>query len=146
MGVHSSRGDAGTQGRGASSCPKDMAELVALIVDAGAAFGVLLRTLIRDELAQRAPSASSGPDQPRPTVPRMREDLLSTTAAASHAGVTPGTIRSWVKSGKLRGYRAGRLLRIRLGDLEDLLASGRAGNVVDLDAEARRILAGARRR
>jgi excisionase family DNA binding protein len=46
---------------------------------------------------------------------------ISTARAASLAGVTPSTIREWVKQGKLRGYRAGRLVRVSRAELEFFL-------------------------
>ena len=56
------------------------------------------------------------------------EEYLSTFAAAEVAKVAPGTIRRWVKSGRLREHRAGRLMRIRRTDLERLLREGRPRN------------------
>lgn len=39
--------------------------------------------------------------------------------------VNEGTIRRWVRAGKLRGYRAGRVLRVRRDELDRMLATGR---------------------
>jgi excisionase family DNA binding protein len=56
------------------------------------------------------------------------DEYLSTFAAADFAKVAPGTIRRWVKRGKLRDHRAGRLMRIRRSDLERLLRDGAPSN------------------
>jgi excisionase family DNA binding protein len=56
------------------------------------------------------------------------DEYLSTFAAAAFAKVAPGTIRRWVKNGKLRDHRAGRLMRIRRSDLERLLREGMPRN------------------
>lgn len=69
--------------------------------------------------------------------------LLTTEAAAAAAGVTPGTVRDWIRAGRLQASRAGRRLRVRRSALEAFLAGSAA--VVDLDGEATRLLASGRR-
>jgi excisionase family DNA binding protein len=73
---------------------------------------------------------------------------LSTEAAAAYAGVSAATIREWVTAGQLRAQRAGRVIKIRHGDLDAFLAR-RAGThaegVVDLSERARAILSGKKR-
>lgn len=108
----------------------------------------LVRKVVRQELAHFFDSAM------RPALERLSaaekskpsDAFFSAEEAAQRAGVTAATIREWVRTGKLAGYRAGRLVRIKVSELDLFLASGGAANVVDLDAEARRILAGVRRR
>lgn len=39
-------------------------------------------------------------------------DLISTTAAGKLLSLTPETIRQWVTSGKVQGYRVGRLIKV----------------------------------
>lgn len=39
-------------------------------------------------------------------------DLISTTAAGKLLSLTPETIRQWVASGKVQGYRVGRLIKV----------------------------------
>lgn len=46
---------------------------------------------------------------------------LSAEQAADIAGVTPETVRKWTRLGDLRAHRAGRLLRVRLDELEAYL-------------------------
>ena len=56
---------------------------------------------------------------------RAAVEALVTTDAATVASVNEGTIRRWVRAGKLRGYRAGRVLRVRRDELDRMLATGR---------------------
>lgn len=55
-----------------------------------------------------------------------RPKYLTTAQAAAHCAVSPKTIRRWVAAGRLPAKRTspgqGGLLRIRLADLEALLA------------------------
>ena len=52
-------------------------------------------------------------DAARAPQPAPAAEYLTTTDAATVASVNEGTIRRWVRAGKLRGYRAGRVLRVR---------------------------------
>jgi len=83
----------------ASDAPHQLAE----------AFRPLISEVVREELAKQQPAA---PDV-----------LLSTRAAAAVAGVAPGTIRRWIDEGRLTGHHAGRVLRIRRTELEQMLAA-----------------------
>lgn len=51
----------------------------------------------------------------------MEPDLLTPEDAAKVLKVKPETIREWLRTGKLKGLRAGRLWRIRPDDLEKFL-------------------------
>ena len=51
----------------------------------------------------------------------MVERLLTPEEAADRLAVSPKSIREWLRRGKLRGVRAGRLWRIRERDLEAFL-------------------------
>jgi excisionase family DNA binding protein len=68
--------------------------------------------LVREEV-QRAVAAAP------------HDEYLSTHAAAELAQVAEGTIRRWIRQGRLPDHRAGRLCRVRREDLERLLRSGR---------------------
>jgi excisionase family DNA binding protein len=96
-----------------------------------------VRKVVREEISRgREPAATD-------------DVLLSVSAAARLAGVAPGTIRMWMASGKLRRYRAGRVLRARRSELMDLLArDGQDDHQEDLSPEslADRHHEGARRR
>src|SRR5262245_4123655 len=54
----------------------------------------------------------------------MDERLLSPDDAAERLGVAPKTVRSWLRTGKVRGVRAGRLWRVRAEDLPGRRAEG----------------------
>ena len=70
----------------------------------------LVRDLVRAELeAARAPA-----------------EFLSVQRAAEVADVAAGTIRRWIREGRIEGHRAGRVLRVKRADLEALLAAGGA--------------------
>jgi excisionase family DNA binding protein len=56
------------------------------------------------------------------------DEYLSTKTAAKVADVASGTIRRWVRKGKLREHRAGRLVRVSRDDLQRLLREGRVRN------------------
>lgn len=56
------------------------------------------------------------------------DEYLSTRSAANFADVTPGTVRRWVKAGKLTRHMAGRVVRVSRIELERLLKSGGATN------------------
>ena len=45
-------------------------------------------------------------------------ETISTKEAARRLGVTPGTIRNWVKNHRLRGYRIGYNFRISKDDVD----------------------------
>jgi excisionase family DNA binding protein len=49
---------------------------------------------------------------------------MSVAAIAKLADVAPGTVRRWIREGRLIGHRAGRVLRVRRADLERLLGDG----------------------
>lgn len=63
------------------------------------------------------------------------DEYLSTKDAAGIAGVAAVTIRRWVKGGKLREHRAGRLMRVKRADLERLLREGYVRNDDSLTPE-----------
>jgi len=83
----------------------------------------LLAELVRDEV-RRQLAAATKPDE-----------YLSTDAAAKVADVAGGTIRRWIREGKLVGHRAGRHVRVRRADLERLLREGGRRDEVQLPVE-----------
>jgi excisionase family DNA binding protein len=52
------------------------------------------------------------------------EKLLTVEDAAKALLVKPTTIREWLKSGKLRGVKMGRLWRVRESEIEAFLKGG----------------------
>jgi excisionase family DNA binding protein len=56
---------------------------------------------------------------------------LSLSRAAKLADVAPGTLRRWIKEGRLPSQRAGRVYRVSRTDLETFLKSGQSTVVVE---------------
>jgi putative molybdopterin biosynthesis protein len=59
----------------------------------------------------------------------MAEALLSPNEVAELLSVTPGAVRNWVRTGQLKGYRAGRLIRVNMKDVESFLEGRKPGGV-----------------
>lgn len=66
------------------------------------------------------------------------QGYLSIARAAAFADVAPGTLRRWIRSGRLPVRRAGRVYRVGRADLEDFLA--RDGRSAAVAGKARAIL------
>jgi excisionase family DNA binding protein len=79
-----------------------------------------IRRIVREEVrAALAESAAS-----KATTTTISEgEYLSVSEAATIARLHHGTIREWIKDGSLKSCRAGRVYRIRRGDLDDRLAA-----------------------
>jgi len=58
----------------------------------------------------------------------MSEKLLTPEEVAERLVVSPKSIREWLRIGKLRGVKVGRLWRIRERDLEAFLESSEKEN------------------
>ena len=96
-----------------------------------------LRSIVRDVVREELHAA-------RPAGLRNSEGdggYLSISAAAKFAAVAPGTLRRWIRSGRLPTRRAGRVYRIGRTELIDFL--GRGGRSAEVTAHARSILASA---
>jgi len=55
---------------------------------------------------------------------QARERYLSAEDIAERLNVGSATVRKWLREGKLKGVRAGRLWRVRESDLEAFLKGG----------------------
>ena len=51
----------------------------------------------------------------------MADEYLTIEEAASRVKVKPDTLRLWLRSGRLKGLKAGRLWRVKTTDLEAFL-------------------------
>ena len=95
-------------------------------------FEATLRTMIVDvvrvELAKSQATAS----------PQPHDQYLSTRNAANFAQVATGTIRRWIREGRIEGHKAGRVVRVKRAEIETLLRSGSRPQVND---ESPRVLA-----
>lgn len=59
---------------------------------------------------------------PRSPIPEQTRRLVSLAEATSYAGVTGETLRHWIASGIIPGYRLGpKLLRVDLNELDAAL-------------------------
>ena len=56
--------------------------------------------------------------------PPTPSEYVSVADAARRAAVTPQTIRTWMSAGRLGRYQAGRELRVKTSELEELLSGG----------------------
>ena len=69
--------------------------------------------------ASRIPRASRvGVTRPRAMEAHVKDELLTTAAAARRLGVQPQTIRQMLKDGRLSGVRAGNRLRVHSESVE----------------------------
>jgi len=59
--------------------------------------------------------------------PELKEPLLTPEEVADHLRVSRPTVYAWLKMGRLRGLRAGKVWRIRPADLEAFLQPEPAG-------------------
>jgi excisionase family DNA binding protein len=51
----------------------------------------------------------------------MADEYLTIEEAASRVKVKPDTVRLWLRTGRLKGLKAGRLWRVKTTDLEAFL-------------------------
>lgn len=73
---------------------------------------------------------------------REPDEYLSTAEAARLAGVAAGTVRRWIREGRLAEHRAGRVVRVRRADLEAFLRDGRRDRADEPEAAALRDFGG----
>jgi excisionase family DNA binding protein len=76
-----------------------------------------LREIIREELKAVL-------RQELGKTPASAGEYVSVSEAAKIASVQVQTIRAWMRAGKLKEYKAGRVLRARRSELEEFLATG----------------------
>jgi excisionase family DNA binding protein len=91
----------------------------------------IIRDVVREEI--RAALSERAVDMVRrngaPEAPHG-DGYFSIARAAAFADVAPGTLRRWIRSGRLPVRRAGRVYRIARAELEDFLQrQGRSANV-----------------
>jgi len=80
-----------------------------------------VRQVVREELSALSRRNASGP-----TI--VDEDgYLSVTKAARLADVAPGTIRAWIRAGRLTSKRAGRVLRVSRNELARFMSGTPTG-------------------
>ena len=97
----------------------------------------IVRDVVRDEI-RAAFEERSAVDARRNVGQDAGTGYLSIARAASFADVAPGTLRRWIRSGRLPARRAGRVYRIERAALVAFLAS--AGRAADVAERARAIV------
>jgi excisionase family DNA binding protein len=65
----------------------------------------------------------------------MPGEYLTIPEAAARLKVKPKTVREWLRTGQMKGLKAGRLWRITEDDLQAFLRRGRAQETQDTPAE-----------
>lgn len=73
----------------------------------------LIRGVVREEVQRVIAEVRNG------------AELLTMAGAAEVASVSPATVRRWIRDGRLPAAGAGRLTRVRRGDLEKMLGEPR---------------------
>ena len=63
----------------------------------------------------------------------MKDKLLTPDEAAERLSVSPKGVKNWLRQGKLRGLKVGRLWRISESDLSAFVASSRSPSDIDLN-------------
>lgn len=81
-----------------------------------------LRSLVRDEVRDVLREELQVLLQDRGGIRNAAEAYLSIAKAARVADVAPGTVRAWIRSGRVESRRAGRVLRVSRTELERFMA------------------------
>src|SRR3982751_363098 len=79
-----------------------------------------VRQVVREELAPLTRRNAGA-------LPVGDDGYLSVTKAARLADVAPGTIRAWIRAGRLTAQHAGRVLRISRSELAQFMAGAPTG-------------------
>ncbi len=66
-------------------------------------------------------------NKPKPSNKTASRRLVSLTVASEYADVSTKTMRRWIAESKVPGYRAGRLIKIDLNELDAALRPMVAG-------------------
>lgn len=94
----------------------------------------IVRDVVREELQAALATIST-----RRNAAASPTGYLSIANAATFADVAPGTLRRWIRTGRLSARRAGRVFRVDRAELEAFLArDGRGPGIVE---RAREIVA-----
>jgi excisionase family DNA binding protein len=100
-----------------------------------------IRDLVRDVVREEVRAALADQRkafQRNGTAGDIDEGYLSIARAAAFADVAPGTLRRWIRAGRLPVRRAGRVHRVARAELEDFLT--REGRSYEVAAKARSII------
>jgi excisionase family DNA binding protein len=91
-----------------------------------------LRSIVRDVVREEIRTAlDERTTSLRNSNTSSADGYLSLSRAAKLADVAPGTLRRWIKEGRIPSQRAGRVYRVSRTDLETFLKSGQSSVVVE---------------
>jgi excisionase family DNA binding protein len=117
--------------------------------------GEIVRAVVRDEIKPLQDDLKALSQSPPTRATPAADGFLSVEHVAVTMKVTEPTVRAWIKSGALKatrpsiGGKTGRIYRVLPADLDAFISAGQgapAEEVVDIKAEASRIVALAARR
>lgn len=83
---------------------------------------MMLRQIVRDAVAEAMQNAISSSNLNAVPIRNGNEPFLSVAKAARIADVAPGTIRTWIRKGRLTAQRAGRVLRVSRSELDRFMS------------------------
>jgi excisionase family DNA binding protein len=89
----------------------------------------IVREVVREEVRTALDERTHS--SPRNSNTTSDDGYLSLSRAAKLADVAPGTLRRWIKEGRIPTQRAGRVYRVSRTDLETFLKSGQSSVVVE---------------
>lgn len=101
--------------------------------------GGVVRDALRDLVRSEIRAALTGPAI-EASVRNAGDGYLPVTKAAQLAAVAPGTIRAWIRTGRLSAKRAGRVLRVSREELERFMSHGSTVSVAETKRRAAQIL------
>jgi excisionase family DNA binding protein len=55
--------------------------------------------------------------------PSTHEEVLTLEEAAERLKIAPKTMRDWLRTGRMPGFKAGKLWRVRASDIDAVIAS-----------------------
>lgn len=93
----------------------------------------VVRELVRDAVAEALREQAV---RESPPLRNSGEVYISVAKAARTVDVAPGTVRAWIRSGRLEAKRAGRVLRISRAELERFIA-GAPGKAQQVETQRR---------
>jgi excisionase family DNA binding protein len=99
------------------------------------ALRLLIREEMRNALRESAESSVSATREPAENT-----DYITVKRAASIASVTESTLREWLRTGRLRRYGHGRVVRVRLSELHHLMEHGPDASASPNESRIRQIV------
>jgi len=83
------------------------------------------RTLVKEQDLPLYRAVLSGESVPPDKFVKTNNDLMSLADVSEYLNIKPETIRRWLKSGHLKGFKAGNRWRVRQEDLKQYMEERR---------------------